>query len=204
MKMLKYVPGKERIHVNHHGNLVLNSYHEFKPDHPGAEAVTRANEVLDRHLEHLIVDPEHRQLIKDWMAHQVQNTGQLIEWLPFIMGCRGDGKSILFQIVECSVGKGNAKIVNKGIGSDFQDWAVGSAVTCFEELVVDAKQSKSVANSLKVYITQSTIPINSKGEKETNVPNHTNYIAFSNEDDGISIAHGDRRWFVLHTRFFWS
>ena len=197
-----YRPGSERI-FTHDGKIYANSYVAYAPERPSDADITRVGNIVNAHLNWLFNDKQHRDILLDWLAWQVQETGRLVGWLPLILGCRGDGKSVLFELITGAVGSRNTKtMTNNSMTSGFQNWATGSAVTAFEELKAEAKDSRKVANDLKPFITESRITINFKGKPEVPVINTCNYIAFSNEPDPISIPLGDRRWFVLETNHF--
>jgi hypothetical protein len=199
---LFYMPGGEDI-VEYERKTYLNAYYPYEPKRPAQAEIDRITLLIKSHLCWLFEDIKHQHIILDWLAWQVQHTGELVGWLPLLMGCRGDGKSILFQLVTSAVGSNNTKMMgNKSVNSDFQDWAKNSAVTAFEEIKVGNKDSRRVANDMKPFITEKRVTINPKGTKEVTMPNFCNYIAFTNEPDPISVAHDDRRWFILETQHF--
>ena len=197
-----YKPGDKQL-FDYEGLKYLNSYIPYEPERPSSQEVAHVTITLLNHLNWLFKDKVHQSYILDWMAWNVQRPGDLIGWIPLIMGARGDGKSVLFELVTAAVGSRNAKMMtNNSINSSFQSWAVGSAVTAFEEIKIDAKDSRRIANDMKPFITEARVTVNIKNKAEQTVPNNTNYIAFSNESDPISIASGDRRWMILETEHF--
>ncbi|CAL9971678.1 DNA primase [Vibrio phage D63] len=201
---LFYMPGGEKF-IQYEKKDYLNSYMPYEPERPAEADVMRVRGLINAHLHWLFEDATIRQFMFDWLAWQVQHTGQLVGWLPLLLGCRGDGKSILFELVTVAVGSQNTKMMsNDSIISSFQDWATGSAVTAFEEIKIETRDSRNVANKLKPFITERRVMVNPKGTKEVTIPNFANYIAFSNEPDPIAIAQGDRRWFVSQTNHFGS
>jgi hypothetical protein len=197
-----YRPDQPRV-FNYEGIDYLNSYIEFNPARPSDADIAYIRTLLQRHLSWLFADPDHRRYMLDWMAWQVQRTGELIGWVPLIMGCLGDGKSVLADLVSAAIGTRNVKSVgNKSINSEFQDWAVGASVGVFEELKTEERKSKQVANDLKPFITELRPSATGKGTKSRDIYNTMNYIAFSNEANPIAITVGDRRWLVLETQHF--
>ena len=199
---LFYMPGGDDI-VTYERKTYLNSYFPYLPDRPDEPMVQEAYRLIYNHLNWLFQDPVHQRFMLDWLAWQVQRPGELVGWVPLIIGCLGDGKSILFELITAAVGSNNTKLMgNKSIQGNFQDWATNSSVTAFEELKVDARHSRQVANDMKPFITEKRVSVNGKGSKETTIPNFSNYMAFSNYGDPIAINNGDRRWFILHTNHF--
>ena len=199
---LFYMPGGDDI-VEYERKTYLNAYYPYEPERPPQSEIDRMTLLIKVHLNWLFEDINHQHIFFDWLAWQVQHTGELVGWLPLVMGCRGDGKSILFQLVTAAIGSNNTKMMgNKSVNSDFQDWAKNSAVTAFEEIKVENKDSRRVANDMKPFITEKRVTINPKGTKEVTMPNFCNYIAFTNEPDPISVACDDRRWLILETQHF--
>jgi len=197
-----YMPGEERLFM-YEGLTYLNSYIAYTPERPPVAELNRVKQVMFNHLHWLFADPNHQKYMMEWLAWNVQRPGEQVGWLPLLMGCRGDGKSILFELATAALGSRNTKLMsNKSMKSDFQSWAVGAAVTAFEEIKIESRDSKQVANDLKPFITESRITVNRKNKNEASVPNTANYIAFSNESDPISIASNDRRWMILETQHF--
>ena len=183
--------------------LMLNSCRPYLPERPSDAEVARVKKLIIDHVDWLIEDTGHQNMILQWMAWQVQNTGKLIKWLPLIIGCLGDGKSALFNLVAAAIGHRNTKIAtNDSLCSGNQPWGYGCAVTSIEELKADPKISRKIYNDLKIYISEQRVPITDKYVKEETMRNTINYIAFSNYSNAIAISRGDRRWFVLHTRHF--
>lgn len=199
---LMYMPSNEQIY-NYEGKTYLNSYIPYEPERPSDHELTTMTQLIYNHLNWLFEDQAHQRYILDWMAWQVQRTGELVGWVPLVIGCLGDGKSSLFELVTAALGTRNTKTIsNKSLNSDFQDWAVGGAVGAFEEIKMDPRKAKQVSNDLKPYISETRIPINGKGVKDRPMPNTMNYIAFTNEPDGVYVTIGDRRWLVLETRHY--
>ncbi len=199
---LMYKPGADRL-FQYEGIDYLNSYIKYDPERPSEIEIRHMYAIIYNHLQWLFVDPSHQRFMLDWLAWQVQHTGKLVGWCPLIMGCRGDGKSVLFELVTAAIGSRNTKsMTNNSINSTFQNWAVGSAVTSFEEIKIESRDSRRIANDMKPFITESRITVNCKNKPEMTVPNNTNYMAFSNEPDPIAISPGDRRWLTLETNHF--
>lgn len=197
-----YMPGSDRL-FKYEGLMYLNSYIPYEPERPSELEIQHVRQVVFNHLNWLFSDHNHQRYMMEWLSWNVQRAGEQVGWLPLVLGCRGDGKSVLFELVTAALGSRNTKLMsNKSMTSDFQNWAVGSTVTAFEEIKIESKSSKKVANDLKPFITESRITVNRKGKAEVSLPNTANYIAFSNEPDPISISTNDRRWLVLETRHF--
>lgn len=169
------------------------------------ELGTRGISRFVKHIEVLMGGrPELVSHLFDFMAHNVQYPGVKIRHCPIIKGIEGDGKSLISNVMAAALGWGNVtpvgpETVNNNGG--FTDWAHGSAVTCFEELMIVGRDRYRVSNLIKPFITNNVVTINPKGGRPLKVFNTSNQIAFTNFNDAIPIATKDRRWLVIFTPF---
>ena len=80
----------------------------------------------------------------------------------------------------------------------FTDWANGRAITIFEEIYIQGGQKWALSNIVKPYVSEPIVTINRKGQAGTrDIPNRTNYLAFTNHRDAVPLERGERRWFVI-------
>jgi len=169
------------------------------------ELGTRGITKFVQHVEALMGGrPELVTHLFDFIAHNVQYPGVKIRHCPIIKGIEGDGKSIISNVLAAALGWANVtpvgpETVNNSGG--FTDWAHGSAVTCFEELMITGRDRYRVSNLIKPFVTNNVVTINPKGGKPKKVFNTSNQIAFTNFNDAIPIANKDRRWLVIFTPF---
>jgi hypothetical protein len=142
------------------------------------------------------------EILKSWMAHNVQNPGVKIRWAPLIKGIEGDGKSLIGRIMASVMGQANVKDISpKVLGTDFTGWATGACIGVLEEIRLTGHSRHDILNALKPFITNPTVPIHAKGKDEFNAENTMNYIAFTNHADALPLNNNDRRWWVLFTPF---
>lgn len=137
-----------------------------------------------------------------WIAHNVKYPGRKIRWAPIIKGVEGDGKSIHVSVMRAAMGLRNVRGVGPSVVTNnggFNDWAAGSAVVAFEEIMITGRDRYRIYNSVKELITNDVVSINRKGATAIDVLNVTNYLAFSNHSDAIPLGDTDRRWFVIFT-----
>lgn len=170
------------------------------PDVPDDWKGHQSWQLLDKHLKLLL--PDDWKLLLQWMAHNVQLTGEKIRWAPLIKGAEGDGKSTLGYALSAVMGYENVSIINpEEIIGNFTGWSDNAAVGVIEEIKIPSAKKQEVMNKLKPVITNSQISVERKGKDSYNAPNCCNYIALTNHEDAISIDHRDRRWAVLFTPY---
>lgn len=152
------------------------------------------------HLERLL--PEDWRLVLQWLAFNVQHPGRKILWAPIIKGTQGDGKTSISQMLGAVMGPRNVKVVaSESLFSDFTSYAEGSCVAFLEEIRVKGHSRHDAMNKLKPQITNHVIEVVKKGQDGRNVPNVTNYLAFTNYEDALVIDENDRRWGVFFTPY---
>lgn len=159
-----------------------------------------AIEVWRGHLQNIL--PDDWSLLLQWLAYNVQNPGKKVLWAPIIKGTQGDGKTSIGNMMGAVMGSNNAKVVGpESLHSDFNGYAEGSCVAFLEEIRVKGHNRHDAMNKLKPLITNSVIEVVRKGQDGRNVPNVTNYMAFTNFEDALVLDVNDRRWGVFFTRF---
>lgn len=174
-------------------NIYLRTYREADKS-----LASYAEDVWCEHLMHLIAEPHYRTHLMDWMAYNVQFPGSKIRHALIIQGAEGCGKTIQFGVLRASLGNSNTRIINSDtIKKGWNEWAAGSQVICIEEIHVAGQNRHEIMNTLKEPITNDYIPVNERGRNTTNVPNRTNYMAFTNYHDAIVVGENSRRWWVV-------
>jgi len=174
-------------------NIYLRTYREADK-----ALASYAQDVWDEHLYHLIAEPAYRTHILDWFAYNVQFPGSKIRHALIIQGAEGCGKTIQFGVLRTTLGNSNTRIINSDtIKKGWNEWASGSQVVCIEEIHVAGQNRHEIMNTLKEPITNDHIPVNERGKNTVNVPNRTNYMAFTNYHDAIVVGENSRRWWVV-------
>ena len=174
-------------------NIYLRTYREAD-----AGLAAYAEDVWCEHLCNLIAEPAYRTHLMDWMAFNVQFPGSKIRHAIIIQGAEGCGKTIQFGVLRAALGNSNTRIINSDtIKKGWNEWASGSQVVCIEEIHVAGQNRHEIMNTLKEPITNDYIPVNERGKNTCNVPNRTNYMAFTNYHDAIVVGENSRRWWVV-------
>lgn len=138
----------------------------------------------------------------DWLAWQVQRTGDLVGYCPLILGTQGDGKTTLGRILAAAIGDRNCKEVkNSSIKENWNAWANGSAVAFIEEIRATGRDRFDIYNEIKPLFTNAVVSIRGMNTSPIDVVNVTNYIAFTNHNDAVPIDDNDRRFHIMETAF---
>jgi hypothetical protein len=167
--------------------------------------------MFQEHLAHIVNGREHlyRSLLM-WIAHNVQKPGRKIRWTPLIKGVGGDGKSIIGELLFCTMGDANVKMTTPATLSNsggFTDWAVGASVNVIEEIRLEGKEKRKLYNAMKVFIGDTRIELNSKGARSgifgglniTFLVNVMNHLALTNYGDALPMDNDDRRYCIIFT-----
>jgi hypothetical protein len=195
---LAYNPKYGRI-FSRDGRTLANLFAEHK--HTSKCDLIEARDMIESHLNFLLGDKLERDLILDWMAHQVQNPGVLVGYCPLILGTQGDGKTTIGRIVRAAIGGRNVTMIdNDSINSSFTGWANSSSTAIIEEIRASGINRFTIYDRLKSFITNVDVNITRKGFDPITVENVTNYIAFTNSPDAVPINDSDRRFYILETR----
>lgn len=171
------------------------------------ESFTKADreaiEIIKDHFTLLIPNRRERRLLLDYLGFCVKHPGVKIRWAPIIKGIEGDGKSLIGDIVMGCLGMANTRKLDSGTleGSDFSGWGSDQAFTVIEELKMHGHNRYDVSNKLKPFITNDIIEVHRKGKDPYNAPNTTNYLLFTNFDDGMPLSQNDRRYFIIWSPF---
>ena len=188
----------EAIFAEGHKRLV-NLYIPSHPE-PRAEGAAEAGAVIVRHIEHLIREPEYRQLVLDFMAYQVQAPGHKVRWVPVIQGVQGCGKTALLEIMRSVLGREHVRQVGpESVMSQYNGWAFGAQFVGIEEIRVVGHNRHEVMNAIKPCITNDYITVNDKWVVPFQTRNFTNYMMFTNYHDALAVSREERRYFVLYS-----
>jgi hypothetical protein len=151
---------------------------------------------LDNHFEFLFPDKKRRNVLKEWLAWNVQHPGEKLLWVPVIYGGQEVGKSLIGFIMERMLGSDNVvRPTNDMLHETFTDWAKDRCLAVIEELMTIGRQEQM--NKLKAIITEATIMIREMYKTAYAQPNTVNLIAFTNYEDAVKLDRDDRRYCIL-------
>jgi hypothetical protein len=222
LKTPKAVPAADYVVGYAHGSVVQDTL--YLPQFPSRIVEMGGIEYLNSYLPHLVpgaaasweghwaveawrghlqnLFPDDWRLLLIWIARNVQQPGHKILWAPIIKGTQGDGKSSISDMMGAVMGAENVRVVStESLFSDFTGYAEGACVAFLEEIRVKGHNRHDAMNKLKPLVTNKVVEVVRKGENGRNIPNVTNYMAFTNFEDALVIDANDRRWGVFFTRF---
>lgn len=201
----RYEPGADPVFYRPDG-VFANTYaaHEI-PELPESllprdkAAIKRVKE----HIRHLLVKPEERRILLDWLSWIVQNPGKHVNWSILLQGVEGDGKSFFAFLMRAVMGVSNVQMLNAHVlESSFTDWLVGQCLTCIEEVrLINAHNKYEVLNKVKPNITNHIIEVHPKGKAPYNAVNTTSYLFFSNFRDALPLDDDGRRYCILFSQW---
>lgn len=201
-----YWPGKEPV-FQHEGRWYANKYSPATLPEVATAYTPEGVAAIEAFLKHIRAFCDHREEVYcnlvDWMAWCVQNPGKKCRYMPLLKGVQGDGKTMIIDAIRAAMGWSNVGSIGpKLLTADFNDWAEGTCVTGFEEMMIAGAKRYSVANSLKEPIANSALSINRKGRASgVTIVNVTNYIGFTNHVDAVPLEDSDRRYWVIFSRY---
>ncbi len=148
------------------------------------------------HMAFLFPNEGDRDLVLDYLALLTQKPAQKIHFALLVRGSQGTGKSWIGNLMEKIIGRPNVvRPSNDEVVSRWTHWMEGAQLAIVEELMTLGRLE--VANRLKPVITDPMIRIEEKNCSLYSIPNHLNFICFTNHEDALKIEHGDRRWLVV-------
>lgn len=201
----RYEPGADPVFYRADG-VFANTYPEHEIPELPESLLPRDKASIRRvkdHIRHLLVKPEERRILLDWLSWIVQNPGRHVNWSILLQGVEGDGKSFFAFLMRSVMGVSNVQMLNAHIlESNFTDWVVGQCLTCIEEVrLVNAHNKYELINKVKTYITNNIIEVHPKGKTPFNAVNTTSYLLFSNFRDALPLDDDGRRYCVLFSQW---
>lgn len=179
------------------GKRFVNTYHPTYPDLDPTHAA-EAGALLQSHLTNLILEPENRRILLDYLAFMVQSPGRKIRWAVMIQGAEGCGKTFLAELMKAVLGREHVKTIDgAAIKGNWNEWAFGHQLVVLEEVRVAGTNRHEIMNALKPLITNDDISMNERFRNNRDVENISNYILFSNHHDALALTQNDRRYFIL-------
>ena len=191
----------------------------FRPDHPaGALVVEDGQRMVNtyaphtpaaipgdpspylNHLRLMIPDPVDRGHLLDYFAHLVQRPGVKIMWWPVLQGVKGNGKTMIMEVIEYLVGKHythrpNAAALAKD-GMKFNTWLQRKLFLFFDE--VSLSQRRDFLEELKAVVTGRRIQVEGKGVDQQMMDNAANGAILTNHLDGVPIDAHERRYAMFY------
>lgn len=197
---VQYWPGRGRLY-EYEGLEYANTYRDTgaRPDGYEGDFGVR---LLKRHLTNLLPRKRDRALLLDFLAHVRQNPERKLRYALVLKGVRGDGKSLLIELMKACMGHANCTDVHSSmLSKSFNAWASDTCFIGVEEVKQHGPNGFEVLNNLKPLITNDHLAIERKGKDVVTVRNFANLFMTTNYSDALPLENGENRYLVLATRF---
>jgi hypothetical protein len=146
------------------------------------------------HIEYLIDDEQSREWFLDWLAWLVQQPEQKPMFAPLLIGPPRTGKSIIADVIEMILGPHNCSVPRaQDVANKFNGWLAEKQLIIIHEM----KNYKGLADNIKVYITQPTVPLERKGFEAEQVGNKAAFLDISNDDDAVPMDESEARTLAI-------
>ena len=176
--------------------MVGDAVNIFVPQY-GARVAGDVTPFLE-HVGRLLPDPGDQDIVLSYMAACLQYPGVKFQWCPVIQGLEGNGKTVLYTLLEYAIGQRYCFQVDpKDIDNKFNAWIANRMLICIEEIRTGGR--REVADALKPLITNTRVASQAKGEDQTTADNCANFLLFSNHKDAVLKTVSDRRYAVFYT-----
>lgn len=154
-----------------------------------------------RHMELLLPVPTDRQILFDYLAHNIRFPGHKIPWAPLIQSVEGAGKGMIKALMIAGLGMPYSyfpkaqELIDSG--SKFNAWMRAKLFILVDEIKVDER--RDMIEILKPMISEKQIEIQGKGIDQDMEDNFANWFFFSNYKDAIPINKNSRRFAVFYS-----
>lgn len=199
-----FMPGLDGL-FSINGVDYINTYTDRGlPELPAelSSADLSAVQVILYHVEHLFRHARDRRIFLDYLTYIIQNPGKRINWMLFIQGAEGDGKSFWSRFLSAVLGMENVnEIAGKVLEEKYNPWAEGALVCFIEDVRLHGANRFDAINTLKPMLTNDTVMIRRMQTNVYSVINTVSYIATSNLKDAMPVGEEDSRIFPMYSRF---
>jgi hypothetical protein len=190
---LVYIPRADHV-VEHNGRPCFNIW---RPS--GLEPKKGDHQWFLNHVRYMFPDEQERGLVLDFMAHLIQHPEVKMHFAMLIQSDQGLGKGAVGTVLRRMIGSRNCvEPANDEVTATFTGWQEGAQLAIINELM--ALGRLDVINRLKSPITDPVLRIHKKFGNPYTIPNHLNFLCFTNHIDSIPIGTNDRRWLVLFSK----
>lgn len=151
-------------------------------------------------LHNLFVKDEYVHYFVNWLSFIV-NTKEKTGTAIVLKGVEGTGKDTLRKKLLMKIYHKDYFFVanNTSMSSKFNKSFKDKLFAVFQEVKADMRESTTLYENLKEYITEDVMRIERKGIDEFYVPNFLNCMFFSNNSIPIQLSSTDRRYSVFNT-----
>ena len=185
-----------RIITDNAGQTAVNTYFPVTIPHKQGDVTPFLN-----HLSLILPVESDREILLDYLAHNVKYPGYKIYWSPLLQSAEGVGKNVFKDILRYAIDKRyfyqpKAKQLNES-GAKFNGWMEGKLFFLVDEIRTDEK--RDMVETLKPFITETELEIEGKGSNQVMGDTPANWMFFSNHKDAIPINKNGRRWAIFYS-----
>jgi hypothetical protein len=198
-----YLPGHDRL-VEVDGRKRANTFDESsipKAKKPETKEEHEAIRLIEQHFRLLLPDPYERSILMDYLSYNVQFPAEKITWAILIYGAEGTGKTFLMKMMQMALGHQNiGPLPARALRDDKNGWAEGYKMLFIEEVRLHGSDRYEIFENMKEPVSNEDIQIRRMNRDYYQIPNVTNYLAYTNHGDALPAARKSRRWCVLSTQ----
>jgi len=181
-------------------HTLVNSYVPYEPRTAEGDPAP----FLDL-LQRMLPDQRDRELLLSWFASFAQNQGVKFQWWPVIQGAKGNGKTMLLEVLTYMVGEQYTHLPDAmamAKGSQFNGWVDRKLFIGIEE--IKAADRREMIEGMKTLITNRRMGMETKGVDQFTGDNAANGVITTNHKDGLPLEPDERRygiWFCAQQSY---
>lgn len=174
--------------------VAVNTYVPYEPrTEPGD-----ASPFLDL-LRKMLPHDGDRAYLLAWMASFAQNPGVKFQWWPVIQGVKGNGKTLLLEVLSYLVGElythmPDAQAMAKSM--QFNGWIDRKLFIGIEE--IKATDRREMLEAMKTLVTNRRMGMEKKGLDQFTGDNAANGVITTNHKDGLPMEPDERRYAIFY------
>jgi hypothetical protein len=142
------------------------------------------------------------RIIEQWIAYNLQYPGEKIKWSVVLVSViEGVGKGLLARIISRILGMDNVNenANYKHLTNTHNTLLIGTQVLVLNEVSLgDFKSKQEGTNTLKNFVADDIYSCNFKNKPMVKLPNLTNIMLFSNDEQVLGVKQGTRRYFFCN------
>ena len=142
------------------------------------------------------------RIIEQWIAYMLQYPGEKIKWSVVLVSViEGVGKGLLARIGSRILGHDNVNenANYKHLTNTHNTLLVGTQLLVLNEVSLgDFKSKTEGTNTLKNFVADDIYSCNFKNKPMVKLPNLTNIMLFSNDEQVLGLKQGSRRYFFCN------
>lgn len=153
------------------------------------------------HVRKLLPHGRDADYLLHWMASCVQNPGKKFHWWPVVQGTKGNGKSMLINVMTAALGERYSHNVKADsvikTGNQFNDWIVGKLFLGFHE-IRSSEGRRDFVEIMKDSVTEKRLSTEGKGLGQGTSDNRANGLMCTNWKDACPVDDDERRWGIFY------